>query len=253
MQSFDNVSEGFAARYGTVRGAVSETLTQSTLAEYLPPAPARVLDLGGGDGRDAEWLAMMGYEVAWVDPSHEMHKKAQQRFADTILPVTLYHVEPENVEAVLAPGDFDVVLSHGVLMYCVEDPHAHLRTIANLARPGAVISLLTKGFGGALDRLLKRHRIGDIQELLEKGQMLNSLGKRIQAFRPREVEVMLGNHALNLVDWRGVRVATDEDRRDVKNVKPEALQQILAAEGLLGRDPNTRGLGQMLHYIARKS
>ena len=42
--------------------------TQDVLRRVLPPAPARLLDVGGGSGVHAEWLAAEGYEVDLVDP-----------------------------------------------------------------------------------------------------------------------------------------------------------------------------------------
>ncbi len=42
--------------------------TQVLLRRHLPPAPARVLDVGGGSGVHAAWLARDGYAVHLVDP-----------------------------------------------------------------------------------------------------------------------------------------------------------------------------------------
>ena len=42
--------------------------TKELLRRHLPPAPARVLDVGGGPGAYAVWLAELGYEVHLVDP-----------------------------------------------------------------------------------------------------------------------------------------------------------------------------------------
>jgi 2-polyprenyl-3-methyl-5-hydroxy-6-metoxy-1,4-benzoquinol methylase len=42
--------------------------TQDVLRRLLPAAPARVLDVGGGSGVHAEWLARDGHEVELVDP-----------------------------------------------------------------------------------------------------------------------------------------------------------------------------------------
>ncbi|WP_261808657.1 bifunctional 2-polyprenyl-6-hydroxyphenol methylase/3-demethylubiquinol 3-O-methyltransferase UbiG [Nonomuraea sp. C10] len=35
---------------------------------FAQPAPARVLDVGGGTGVHAEWLAADGYDVELIDP-----------------------------------------------------------------------------------------------------------------------------------------------------------------------------------------
>ena len=42
----------------------------------LPNAPAVVMDIGAGSGRDAAWLAARGYEVLAVEPSTAMRTEA---------------------------------------------------------------------------------------------------------------------------------------------------------------------------------
>lgn len=46
--------------------------TQELVLRYLPPVPATVLDVGGGSGAYAAWLASQGYEVSLIDivPKH---------------------------------------------------------------------------------------------------------------------------------------------------------------------------------------
>lgn len=55
-------------RLRTGGGRLELWRTQRILRRYLPPAPARVLDIGGGSGVHAEWLANDGYEVHLIDP-----------------------------------------------------------------------------------------------------------------------------------------------------------------------------------------
>lgn len=49
-------------------GWLEQERTRVLLRELLPPAPARVLDVGGGAGVYAGWLAELGYDVHLVDP-----------------------------------------------------------------------------------------------------------------------------------------------------------------------------------------
>src|SRR5262245_35550476 len=53
--------------------------TQEMVAERLPPPPAIVLDVGGGAGAYALWLAEIGYEVHLIDPISRLVSKAQAR------------------------------------------------------------------------------------------------------------------------------------------------------------------------------
>ena len=52
----------------TVKGQLEFVRTQEILLRYLPAPPAVVLDVGGGSGPYACWLAKAGYEVHLVDP-----------------------------------------------------------------------------------------------------------------------------------------------------------------------------------------
>ena len=51
-------------------GAIEFEVTCQVLAKYLPPH-ARVLDIGGGPGRYAIWLAQHGHRVTLADLSPE--------------------------------------------------------------------------------------------------------------------------------------------------------------------------------------
>ena len=53
---------------GAPAGRLEFWRTQDVLRRVLPAAPARLLDVGGGSGVHAEWLARDGYEVELVDP-----------------------------------------------------------------------------------------------------------------------------------------------------------------------------------------
>lgn len=48
-------------------GVLERVRTQELLERFLPAPPARVLDVGGGTGVHAEWLAGRGYDVCVID------------------------------------------------------------------------------------------------------------------------------------------------------------------------------------------
>lgn len=54
------------------RNQVEWIRTCELLARWLPPAPAKVVDIGGGPGRQARHLLDLGYDVALYDlvPKH---------------------------------------------------------------------------------------------------------------------------------------------------------------------------------------
>ena len=67
--------------YASVKGRVRTYVMHRHLLENLPPAPASVLDVGGGAGNQSFLLAQAGYDVTLLDPSGAMLDKARQRLA----------------------------------------------------------------------------------------------------------------------------------------------------------------------------
>src|SRR6266705_6060083 len=55
--------------------------TQELILRRLPPAPAVVLDVGGGAGAYAFWLAELGYQVHLVDAAPRLIDEARRRSA----------------------------------------------------------------------------------------------------------------------------------------------------------------------------
>jgi ubiquinone/menaquinone biosynthesis C-methylase UbiE len=53
--------------------------TKELLGRFLPPPPARVIDVGGAAGAYAFWLAAGGYEVHLVDATPRLVEEAQHR------------------------------------------------------------------------------------------------------------------------------------------------------------------------------
>lgn len=73
--------------------AVSSPDLHGPVADLIPAAPARVLDVGAGSGRDAAWLAKMGHAVIAAEPSATLraeaarnHPSARISWADDRLP-----------------------------------------------------------------------------------------------------------------------------------------------------------------------
>ncbi len=57
-------------------GRLEFARTQELLRRHLPPPPGRILDVGGGTGAHARWLAADGYDVHLIDPVPEHVRQA---------------------------------------------------------------------------------------------------------------------------------------------------------------------------------
>src|SRR2546423_15700563 len=60
-------------------GAYEWATATRRLSQFLPAPPARVLDLGGGPGRYAMWLAQPGYHLTLVDLPARPVEEARSR------------------------------------------------------------------------------------------------------------------------------------------------------------------------------
>ncbi|MFE7838338.1 class I SAM-dependent methyltransferase [Streptomyces sp. NPDC057474] len=126
--------------------------TQDILRRLLPDAPARVLDVGGGTGIHAEWLAEEdGHEVEVVDPV-PMHVERSGRLPGVTARLGDARALPAEDTA------YDVVLLLGPLYHLPErlDRVRALAEARRAVRPGGVVVVATiNRFAGLNDTLLQ--------------------------------------------------------------------------------------------------
>jgi ubiquinone/menaquinone biosynthesis C-methylase UbiE len=96
-------------------------VTLRALDAHLPPAPAHVLDCGGGPGRYAIALTQRGYEVTLFDLSPELLTMAQEKAAEA--GVTLHGFEQGTAIDLsrFADDSFDAVLLMGPLYHLLDE------------------------------------------------------------------------------------------------------------------------------------
>jgi SAM-dependent methyltransferase len=139
-------------------GVIELARTQDILERYLPAPPARVLDVGGGTGVYARWLAGRGYEVDLVDHSPRHVEEAR---AHPGPPLARAEVgDARHLDD--ADGSADAVMLLGPLYHLVEksDRVRALAEARRVVRPGGVVvaaaigrhaSLLAGLFHGLID------------------------------------------------------------------------------------------------------
>ena len=104
------------------------------------PAPARLFDLGCGNGAAAAAMAELGYSVAGVDSSRSGIAIAAARNVGRFEVRSAYDALAEEF------GLFDIVLSLEVIEH-LYDPRAAVRTVAGLLAPGGVAIISTPYHG----------------------------------------------------------------------------------------------------------
>ncbi|WP_445283152.1 class I SAM-dependent methyltransferase [Streptomyces sp. DSM 118148] len=141
--------DGEDGRLRSGAGRLELWRTQDVLRRLLPPAPARVLDVGGGSGVHAQWLAADGYAVELVDPV-PLHIARAARLPG----VTARLGDARALDAPDASAD--VVLLLGPLYHLPEraDRVRALTEAHRVLRPGGLIVAATiNRFAGVHDNL----------------------------------------------------------------------------------------------------
>lgn len=111
---------------------VTRAAWRELLLTHLPPAPARVADLGCGTGTLSVLLAEEGYDVTGVDLSPAMVGRARVKAAQS-RPSISFTVGDASAPP-LPASSFDVVLSRHVL-WALPDPQSALRRWIELLAP----------------------------------------------------------------------------------------------------------------------
>jgi SAM-dependent methyltransferase len=130
------------------QGRLERIRTLELVRELLPPAPARVLDVGGGPGAYARELVADGYRVRLVDlvPAHVAQARAGDPPVDAVV---------GDARSLPAPDDsVDATLLLGPLyhLHDAADRVRALREAIRVTRPGGLVAAaaITR-FAGPID------------------------------------------------------------------------------------------------------
>jgi SAM-dependent methyltransferase len=128
--------------------------TKELLERHLPAAPARVLDVGGGPGAYAGWLAASGYAVHLIDPVPLHVEQAASLAAGSEQGFTAALGDARVLEE--PDASYDAVLLLGPL-YHLTNRDERVRALAEarrVARPGGLVAAAAiSRFASLLDGL----------------------------------------------------------------------------------------------------
>ena len=253
---FDAGEQRWRAALGTLRQVVRQELVARQLAEHLPAAPARILDVGCGQGTQLLRLARQGHQVTGLDASAgllaDLDRGLAAEAADVAGRVRTVRGDAQQAAALLAPETFDAVLCHGVLMY-FPDPMPLLGELARLVAPGGFLSLLVRNGNGLAMRPGLQGDWAAARRAFDETAYDNRIGVTARADRLEELAALLGGRRLALRAWYGVRVFTDLAASDAPVPGGPELAALLACEERAGATDPYRRVAALTHVIAERT
>lgn len=256
--------EAGASRYAdylqTVEGRLRLDLAWMNLSDVLKHFEAgsgRALDVGGGTGALALRLASSGWEVTVVDSSASMLALAAEgaRRAGGVAGgrVSFKQAEASGVAALFGADSFDLVVCHNVVEY-VTDAAALTRSLAEVARPGAHVSVLARNRAGEVLRdAIKLHDLDAARNALTAEEVRESLyGGPARVFDARSLRALAEDAGLEVVAERGVRVVADYLPAAFFAVEG-AYERLLDFEHDIGARPEFAAVARYTQIVARAS
>jgi SAM-dependent methyltransferase len=182
--AFDAIAGRFDDRFGGWHSvAAQRRAVRRALVELFAPG-GRILEIGGGTGEDARFLAREGYQVVLTDPSSAMVNAARAKLAPLGGRAEIASAEDlENIAGRLTENGlakFDGAFSNFAPLNCVLDLNPVARGLAHMLEPGAPALLVLFGTfcPGEMITELARFRFGQMFRRGQRGPIVARLSER---------------------------------------------------------------------------
>lgn len=147
--AFDAVASEFDARFGAWESVAAQrrAVRAALLREF--PAGGRILELGGGTGEDACFLAARGFKMCLTDPSPAMVSIARTKLSPLggVAEIAAAEEMEDFAQRRRSQDEalFDGAFSNFAPLNCVVDLRPVARGLAGLLKPGAAVMLVLFG------------------------------------------------------------------------------------------------------------
>lgn len=246
------------------RSRLEGARTRELLTRLLPPPPATILDVGGGPGAYARWLAGRGYDVHLVDPVPLHIEQARQHPADR--PLASATVGDAR-ELDHPDASADAVLLLGPLYHLTarEDRLTALREAARVVRPGGlVVAVGITRFAALLDGLMAGflddpNFVAIVERDLRDGQHRNpgshpAYVTTAYFHHPDELRDEVREASLSVVETVNIEGPgrwLPREFGDWWDV-PDRRERLLDAVRAVEHEPTLMGLGPHIMVVARR-
>jgi ubiquinone/menaquinone biosynthesis C-methylase UbiE len=250
-------------------GAVEYAITRHVLETFLPPH-SRILDIGGGPGRYAIWLAQRNHRVVLADLSPELLEIARNKISQAGVGDKVEDIVEADARDLSRWGDgsFDAVLCLG--------PFYHLPDPSDRKRAAAELNRVLRAEGVAFVALIPRYAFlrrtvavpdeqrhfaqpGFLAQLLQDGAFVNDIaGRFTQGYgvNPPEVAPFFERHGfatLTLLSAEGIAVNDQRQLVELAESDPGAYQAAFEVIISTASDPSILGMATHLLYVGKKT
>ena len=241
------------APWGRLRFAVvRETLRRQADSLGGSTGGLRVLDVGGGDGRDALALAAAGHHVTIVDPAPAWLAQAARSAEHSGLTDRVSTVLGSLDDLPLGTGDYDLVLCHFVLHYRPAGGE-DIGRLSAMLRPGGRLSVMAPNPAArVIMRLTREGPDAALAELASDAFDSATFSTTARKVTPEEVSADMASNGLRVVGRYAARVVNDYVSDDTLKHDPTYFESLERLElALCDQEPFIR-LGGMWQVVAER-
>ncbi|HEV8574133.1 MAG TPA: class I SAM-dependent methyltransferase [Dehalococcoidia bacterium] len=248
-------------------GELEFAVHKAWIGKFLPPPPARVLDIGGGPGRYSIWLAELGYRVTLADLSPDLLAIARQRAEE--LNVLLEHIGEADARKLSHFGDesFDAVVCLGPLYHLLSerDRASAAAELVRVLKPDGI------AFAAFLNRLAVLRVAVDqdlpfftsytfelIRRWYDEGVFISAIaGIFTDTFSMHPADVppfmeSVGFRTLDLISSQSIAADRQKHLSLFKEKQPDLYPWVMERLIATANDPTTVGSGFHMLYIGQK-
>lgn len=255
------------SRLDTASGALEFEVNTRLIQRYIR-SPSRILDIGGGPGRYALWLASLGHEVILADLSPRQLEIGRERIADSPFGSGVVDVVEADARDLsqFDDADFDAAVCLGPFYHLPdasdrERAAVHLRRVV---RAGGHVFVAFMPWQAFLRRTVaipeERHRLADeawLAGLLEDGSFVNDIPGRFNigfGASPSGIAPFfeeLGFKTCGVFASEGLGAGIEEAVAELRESDQAAYEALMRTVLAAADDPSLLGLSTHLLYVGQ--